>query len=1093
MRPKVLIIIIFLSMLYSQEWNYSADILEKTIENNREVRLFKSDPINNNQVIIYNDSISIFTNQAKQYIDTNELHLIGPVTMLNGADSLTCEDMVFWYKLDSLQAFGNVQFNFKNNKLETDSLVYVETNGFRGYSFQAINRSVFYDNKYRIMADEIIYNDISQNMSLQGKANVKSNNQGALGENMNLVFNDSLIKNITIKNNGYVFNKHYAMIGQENYQLFQDEMKGNLIEVKFNNKNLDNILIKGMAQSIYYVVNDSSYLMGFNEATGDTISLKYIDENLNSIHVIGDARGIFYPEQGQTKIDSILEYNANKIDYNINDQITFLEDNVEIKYYDTQLTSNRVRVNWKSNTLYATSDDNQLAEILSSTQKPITGEKLEFDLINKKGIIRLGETTVGDGIYKSDIIFREEPNIYHMKKSIYTTCENDHPHYYFRTPRMKMFQGERIIAKPLLLYIYDIPIIGIPFAVLPNKSGGRQSGWIMPSFGVSNKMGTYFQKFGYYWAPNDYMDTRLLMDLYDEDRIEFRLNTRYTKRYQYNGNISSTLKRKLYQTNDMMDIFTDKSIQNFDIKWNHNQKIDHTQNFNVHWIYVTSSNFYNDTGYDLNTRTQQKLESSAGYSKIWPSYNNRFSLSLAETHDLIKDASLPNIEDNQDGPLINYYKNRVLPSMRFSHSSSKLFGNGDKWYNSIYYNFSSRLSGNQKIGHVIYINENTCLNSNWDSDTTSYDNHISHNMSFSAPNKIFGWLNINPSLNLTEGWIFKYYYNDEEYQKFKRRLTGNFSLSSSTTIYGLFPINLFNIEALRHTMSPTISLSYTPDFSEKILGIDLGYFSESGYDYFENSMIGSTPSNETRRISFNIRNNFQMKLNDSLKTKVDFLDWSINSGYNFMAYENKMDIIKSRLNLSLPNKFDFDFTMYHDPYILDENGNRTNQYANFPILTYLQGSTDLSLIGKKRIFIDDAEINDTLDIDQKSDLYNSNKFFEPEIDGDTLWELDLRIGAKLQKSIDQDIQWDKTLWIQPILKLQLTEKWKLTYAGQFDMISNEIVSHNMYLYRSLHCWEFGLKWWPSGSNSGFLLNIRVKSPDLRDIKLRSSGGSLFGI
>ena len=50
MRAKVLIIIIFLSMLYSQEWNYSADILEKTIENNREVRLFKSDPINNNQV-----------------------------------------------------------------------------------------------------------------------------------------------------------------------------------------------------------------------------------------------------------------------------------------------------------------------------------------------------------------------------------------------------------------------------------------------------------------------------------------------------------------------------------------------------------------------------------------------------------------------------------------------------------------------------------------------------------------------------------------------------------------------------------------------------------------------------------------------------------------------------------------------------------------------------------------------------------------------------------------------------------------------------------------------------------------------------------
>ena len=165
-----------------------------------------------------------------------------------------------------------------------------------------------------------------------------------------------------------------------------------------------------------------------------------------------------------------------------------------------------------------------------------------------------------------------------------------------------------------------------------------------------------------------------------------------------------------------------------------------------------------------------------------------------------------------------------------------------------------------------------------------------------------------------------------------------------------------------------------------------------------------------------------------------------------------------------------------------------------PTLTYLQGSTDISLIGKKRIFTNNEIFADTLNMDEKSNLYNSNDFFEPEIDGDTLWELDLRIGAKLQKeSNNQQIEWDKTLWAQHILKVQLTDKWRLTYAGQFDMITNQIVSHNMYLYRTLHCWEFGLKWWPTGSSSGILLNIRVKSPDLRDIKLRSSGGKLFGI
>ena len=34
-------------------------------------------------------------------------------------------------------------------------------------------------------------------------------------------------------------------------------------------------------------------------------------------------------------------------------------------------------------------------------------------------------------------------------------------------------------------------------------------------------------------------------------------------------------------------------------------------------------------------------------------------------------------------------------------------------------------------------------------------------------------------------------------------------------------------------------------------------------------MIGSTPNYEVKRISFNIRNNFQMKLNDSTQTKID--------------------------------------------------------------------------------------------------------------------------------------------------------------------------------------------------------------------------------
>lgn len=1097
-----ILILILSFIIHAQEWNYSADILEKKQENGKDVRIFKSTSLGNKQVIIYKDTISIYTNQAKQYVENKELHLLGPVTMINGNDSLMCENMIFWYDIDSLHAFGNVIFKFKNNYVQTDSLIYLKTNGFRGYSFTAKNNSKFFDPKYVIDAELMSYNDYSQNMILNNQVVIKSEKQGAKGNYINVEFKDSLIKNMIIKDNAYMYNNHYATVN-DNYQLFKDEINGGIINANFKNEFLNNIDIYGMAESKYYIVNDTSLLMGLNEATGDTMNFKYNLENLENIYIKGDARGIFVPEKGQTKLDSSLIYQAHSINYDVKNEMTFLENDVNIKYQTTELTSNIVDVNWINNMLYAYSHDSSYAKISSQNQKPMIGQNLEFDLINKRGIISLGETKVRDGIYKSNIIYREEPNIYHMNKSIYTTCDHEHPHYYFKSPKMKMIQGERIITKPLFLYIFDIPVIGLPFAILPSTSGGRQSGWLMPSFGVSNSNGTFFQKLGYYWAPNDFFDSKILMDFYDQDRIELNTIFRYVKRYNYNGNISSTYKRKLNGSNDINDLFTNKSIQNFDIKWVHNHQIDYTQNLNVNWVYVTSSDFYNDS-YDLNTRTQQKLESSAGYSKVWSAYNNRISVSLSESYDLNRQEDLPECIDlNQDGTCENqeiFYKTRVLPNMRFSHSNSKLFGDGDKWYNSIYYNFSSQYKGYQKIGnsYTEFYNNNESLE--WaQKDTMVYNNSINHSTSLSVPIKLFSWLNLNPSLNLNEGWIFKHNENGQEKEGFKRRLTGNFNLSSSTTIYGLFAINQFNINSLRHVLTPTISFNYTPDFSKKIFGIDLGYFDSNGNDYFSNSMIGSTPTNEVKKINFNLTNNFQVKLNDSTQTKIDFLRLNISTGYNFMADEFKLDIIKSRFNFTTAEKFQFDFTMFHEPYLLDENLNRLNTYAKIPTLTYLQGSTDLSLFGKQKIVKDNNEIIDSLDQDEKNQLYNSNKFFEPEIDANNLWTLDLRLGAKLQKSLVETSQnsykigWDKTVWIQPILKLNLTDKWKMTYAGQIDMINNQIVSHNMYLYRTLHCWEFGFKWWPSGNGSGFLLNIRVKSPDLKDIKLKSSGGRLFGL
>ena len=42
----------------------------------------------------------------------------------------------------------------------------------------------------------------------------------------------------------------------------------------------------------------------------------------------------------------------------------------------------------------------------------------------------------------------------------------------------------------------------------------------MPAFGHRNRDGTFFQGLGYFWAPNDYLDSKIIMNFYDQTGIK---------------------------------------------------------------------------------------------------------------------------------------------------------------------------------------------------------------------------------------------------------------------------------------------------------------------------------------------------------------------------------------------------------------------------------------------------------------------------------------------------------------------------------------------------------------------------------------------
>ena len=99
------IFVLMIGVILTQErWNYSADEMEKTSINGQEVRR-----LNKNVRFVKSDKV-ILTNHASQYIKEDVLHLNGNTMMISGLDTLTCDSMIYWSKLDSIYAKGEIRY-----------------------------------------------------------------------------------------------------------------------------------------------------------------------------------------------------------------------------------------------------------------------------------------------------------------------------------------------------------------------------------------------------------------------------------------------------------------------------------------------------------------------------------------------------------------------------------------------------------------------------------------------------------------------------------------------------------------------------------------------------------------------------------------------------------------------------------------------------------------------------------------------------------------------------------------------------------------------------------------------------------------------
>lgn len=767
----------------------------------------------------------------------------------------------------------------------------------------------------------------------------------------------------------------------------------------------------------------------------------------------------------KNKIDElVISFAKDSINYDIQNSKVFLYNNAEIKYGDIQLKAAYIELDSDKNIVFAKSlfndsiGENYGYPVFSENGKSFTSKEITYNFNTKKGIIRDVRTQEGESYILGDKVKKNQNDILYTYKGRYTTCDKKNPHFSIKANKIKTIPNKKIVTGPAILEFGGVPTpLAIPFGYFPNHKK-QSSGIIFPFYGESSNQGFFLRNGGYYFAINDYLDLSIIGDIYTKGSWNIKTNSNYKKKYHYQGNINLSYS-SLKSGNNLIGNNIDK--RDFFVRWKHQQSTRSNKNrrFSAN-INAGSSSYQQNNSSNDNDYLSNTFQSNLSYSRNWKSSN--LSINLRHSQSTISK------QVNLSLPEINFNLNRLYPLKRFNKR------NNSKWYDKLYINYSSNFKNSISIADTLLFKPSTL---------SKFRNGVVHNIPISTSFTALKYINISPTFTFKERWYFDRLeknwidneLNTDTVNGFYRVFNYSYNMSVSTKIYGILNFNNKKIKAVRHIMNPSLTLSYSPDFSsdnfnfyDEVQIDTLGNIQK--YSYYQNGIYGTPLSQSIGSLRFSLGNILEMKAfsSDTLKPikKIKLIDGlNISSSYNFFADSMKLANIYISGRTRLFNKFDLTFNSSYDPYLI-VNGKRVNEY--YFSKTYLPG----------RFTNANASLNFRLKGGVKNEEDNIVHWLD-YVDFNVPWNLSVNYTMNYNKqSITQKI--NQSLNFSGDLKL--TEKWKIGFNSGYDFDAKDLSYTSLNIYRDLHCWEMLVKWIPFGYRQSYNFTIRVKASVLQDLK-----------
>lgn len=791
---------------------------------------------------------------------------------------------------------------------------------------------------------------------------------------------------------------------------------------------------------------------------------------------------------------------------------------VEVSYENLKLKADYMEYDMATGTVFARGTYDSLAGTWKGQPEMTQGnqtfnmEEVRYNFNTQKARITNMITREDDGIMHGKNIKMMPDKSINITKGKYTVCDLEHPHYYLKMSSAKVVTkpSQKTVFGPAHLVVEDVDLpIGIPFGFIP-KRPDRATGMLMPSFGEENARGFYMRDAGMYFVLGDYFDMSLTGDYYTLGSWAANLNSRYMVKYKFNGNLAVNYSVDQTGEKGSSDFFQSK---NFGVRWSHSQdsKAHPGTSFSASVNFSSPSNSrYNS--HSVSEALQNQISSSISYSKNW---NGKFNLSINALHSQnSRDSSytftLPNITFSVSTFYPFKIKNRVGKE-RFYEKFA--LGYNTSIQNKI--NFKA-----SEFGEPGFIDK--------------FQNGVAHNFSIKLPDfTLFKYLNVAPNVSYGMNWFFRKSeaYFDPETNSVKTEMGKQFgtfgathnysgSLSMSTRIYGMYNFGKYHkIQALRHVVSPSVSMSFSPEKGKAFNGwrtfnyVDtLGVQKSYDYNIYQGQINSAPGKGKSATMSISLGNNLEAKVRDMKDTtgtgskKVKILDqFNFSTGYNFLADSLKMNNVGLSMSTSIFGKLGINGNMNFDPYAINERGQRVNKYnlleTGVPLrLTNVSTSVSYSLSGKGTVKGNDGSKSSGGDgggSGNPADYYR-RIYYHPltgeYIPGGWLyytnpnvpWSLNFNYSFSMSRSysyannqLSKKDNYTQTLGVQG--NIQLTPKMSVQAQSGWDFTAMKMTTTQFSFRYDLHCFNISVSWVPSGMYQSYSFLISANAAALADL------------